>query len=143
MIIKTLVSAHSVLRHNYRSCFPTHTHGSACFEILGFDILLDHKLKAWIIEVCVPLAPASLGCKVQFHTSSLQVNHSPSFHTDSPLDKEVKEGLLYDTLQLIDLHATDKRRCMEEDKRRAQQRLLTRHKSKEARLASVHDAGII
>ena len=61
----------------------------------------------------------------------LQVNHSPSFHTDSPLDKEVKEGLLYDTLQLIDLRATDKRRCMEEDKRRAQQRLLTRHRSKE------------
>lgn len=63
----------------------------------------------------------------------LQVNHSPSFHTDSPLDKEVKEGLLYDTLQLIDLHATDKKHCLEEDKRRAQQRLLTRHKPKDAR----------
>lgn len=63
----------------------------------------------------------------------LQVNHSPSFHTDSSLDKEVKEGLLYDTFQLIDLYATDKKRCLEEDKQCAQQRLLTRHKSKEAR----------
>jgi tubulin polyglutamylase TTLL6/13 len=109
VIIKTLVAAHPVLRHNYRSCFPSHTHGSACFEILGFDILLDHKLKAWLLEV----------------------NHSPSFHTDSPLDKEVKEGLLSDTFHLLDLRATDRRRCMEEDKRRVQQRLLTRHRTKE------------
>ena len=53
-----------------------------------------------------------------------QVNHSPSFHTDAPLDKEVKEGLLYDTLNLIDLFANDRRRCQEEDKRRVQERLL-------------------
>ena len=63
----------------------------------------------------------------------LQVNHSPSFHTDSALDREVKEGLLHDTLQLIDLRAIDKKRCLEEDKRRAQQRLLSRQKPKDGR----------
>lgn len=61
------------------------------------------------------------------------MNHSPSFHTDSPLDKEVKEGLLVDTLNLIDLYANDKRKCDEEDKRRVQDRLLAKQKSKEAR----------
>lgn len=109
MIIKTLISIHPILKHNYRSCFPNHNRGSACFEILGFDVLLDRKLKPWLIEV----------------------NHSPSFHTDAPLDKEVKEGLLYDTLNLVDFHSNDKRRCMEEDKRKVRDRLLRQPKSKE------------
>ena len=51
VIIKTLLAAHPILKHNYRSCFPNHNRGSACFEILGFDVLLDHKLKPWLIEV--------------------------------------------------------------------------------------------
>ncbi len=109
MIIKTLISIHPILMHNYRSCFPNHNRGSACFEILGFDVLLDRKLKPWLIEV----------------------NHSPSFHTDAPLDKEVKEGLLYDTLNLVDLYANDKRRCMEEDRRKVRERLLRQPKNKE------------
>ena len=50
-IIKTLISAHPILKHNYRTCFPNHNKGSGCFEILGFDILLDKKLKPWVIEV--------------------------------------------------------------------------------------------
>lgn len=51
VIIKVLISAHSVLKHNYRACFPHHYRGSACFEILGFDILLDRKLKPYVLEV--------------------------------------------------------------------------------------------
>ena len=51
VIIKTLIAAHPILCHNYRSCFPNHTRGSACFEILGFDVLLDRKLKPWLLEV--------------------------------------------------------------------------------------------
>lgn len=50
-MIKTLITAHPVLKHNYRTCFPNHNKGSACFEILGFDVLLDRKLKPWVLEV--------------------------------------------------------------------------------------------
>ncbi|XP_053573677.1 tubulin polyglutamylase TTLL13 [Bombina bombina] len=111
VIIKTLISAHPILKHNYRTCFPNHIAGSACFEILGFDILLDRKLKPWLLEV----------------------NHSPSFTTDSRLDREVKDALLQDTLNLINLRACDKRKVIEEDKQRAKERLFLRNPPREAR----------
>jgi len=57
-----------------------------CFEILGFDVMLDEKLKPWILEV----------------------NHSPSFSTDSPLDFKIKKNLIVDVLQLMNLSWTKK-----------------------------------
>ncbi|XP_042329065.1 LOW QUALITY PROTEIN: tubulin polyglutamylase TTLL13-like [Sceloporus undulatus] len=107
IIIKTLIAAHPVLKHNYRTCFPNHISGCACFEILGFDILLDRKLKPWLLEV----------------------NHSPSFTTDSRLDREVKDALLCDAINLINLRACDKKKVLEEDKRRVKERLLQTHQT--------------
>ncbi|XP_035262932.1 tubulin polyglutamylase ttll6 isoform X2 [Anguilla anguilla] len=110
VIIKTLISAHPILKHNYHTCFPNHASGSACFEILGFDVLLDHRLKPWLLEV----------------------NHSPSFTTDSRLDREVKDRLLYDTLVLVNLGACDRRKITEEERRRVKER-LQQNRSREAR----------
>uniref|UniRef100_A0A8K9UTF2 Tubulin tyrosine ligase-like family, member 6 n=1 Tax=Oncorhynchus mykiss TaxID=8022 RepID=A0A8K9UTF2_ONCMY len=110
VIIKTLISAHPILKHNYHTCFPNHAAGSACFEILGFDVLLDHRLRPWLLEV----------------------NHSPSFTTDSRLDREVKDSLLYDTLVLVNLGACDRRKITEEEKRRVKER-LQQNRSREAR----------
>ena len=50
-----------------------------CFEIYGFDILLDESLKPWLIEV----------------------NCNPDMHTDTPLDYRVKWNLSVDTLNMI------------------------------------------
>nr|XP_022333057.1 tubulin polyglutamylase ttll6-like isoform X21 [Crassostrea virginica] len=111
VIIKTLISAHSVLKHNYRTCFPNHVKGSACFEILGFDVLLDRKLRPQVLEV----------------------NHSPSFNTDSELDREIKGALVWDSLNLVNFGACDRRRCIEEEKRRIKDRLLGRGVKKETR----------
>ncbi|CAF4317967.1 unnamed protein product, partial [Didymodactylos carnosus] len=102
VILKVLISAHSVLKHNYRACFPNHYRGSACFEILGFDILLDRKLKPYVLEV----------------------NHSPSFTTDAKLDREIKDALIFDTLLLLNMPAADKRKFLEEEKRKAKERLF-------------------
>jgi D-alanine-D-alanine ligase-like ATP-grasp enzyme len=52
-----------------------------CFEILGFDILIDEKLKPWLIEI----------------------NHAPSFGTDTCLDFKIKKNLLADTLELLNM----------------------------------------
>ena len=70
-----------MLCHTYRSCQPDDTENSMCFEILGFDIFLDDKLKPWILEV----------------------NHAPSFSTDSPLDFKVKKNLIHDVIKLLNL----------------------------------------
>ncbi|XP_055512841.1 probable beta-tubulin polyglutamylase isoform X1 [Leucoraja erinacea] len=111
VIIKTILAAYPVLKHNYLTCFPNHVSGSACFEILGFDILLDQTLKPWLLEV----------------------NHSPSFTTDSKLDQEVKDNLLYDTLCMINLAACDRRKVLEEERRRTNERLLHIYRSREDR----------
>lgn len=50
-----------------------------CFHILGFDVLITSDLKPYLIEV----------------------NHTPSFETSSPLDYEVKKNLIKDTLKLM------------------------------------------
>ncbi|XP_061612382.1 tubulin polyglutamylase ttll6 isoform X2 [Phyllopteryx taeniolatus] len=101
LIIKTLIVVQPVLKHNYRTCFPNHAAASVCFEILGFDVLLDHRLRPWLLEV----------------------NHSPSFTTDSQLDREVKDTLLLDTLLLINLNACKRSRITKEERRLSKERL--------------------
>jgi tubulin polyglutamylase TTLL6/13 len=57
-----------------------------CFELLGFDVFLDSNLKPWILEV----------------------NHSPSFSTDTPLDFKIKKNLITDTIKLLNLSFSKK-----------------------------------
>ena len=53
-------------------------HVSPCFELLGFDVMVDEDLKPWLIEI----------------------NHSPSWFTDSNFDFELKRRVIRDALQL-------------------------------------------
>ncbi|KAG7198138.1 hypothetical protein KM043_005557 [Ampulex compressa] len=109
VIIKTILAAYPILKHSYHTCFPTHDKTYACFELLGFDVLLDWKLKPYLLEV----------------------NHSPSFHTDAQIDKDVKENLLTDTFDMLNLLQCDKRKIIEEDRRRVRDRLLQGINAKE------------
>ena len=52
-----------------------------CFEMYGFDIMFDDTLKPWIIEV----------------------NASPSLTASSPIDYDLKFGLLEDMLHIVDM----------------------------------------
>jgi len=65
----------------YRSCQPDDIENSLCFQILGFDIMLDYDLRPWLIEV----------------------NHAPSLATESAFDKNLKLQLIEDTLRLLNL----------------------------------------
>ena len=56
------------------------TNNPNCFELYGFDIMLDDTLKAWLIEV----------------------NASPSMTATTPNDKRMKVGMLDDLLSIAD-----------------------------------------
>jgi len=111
VLVKTLIVAQPHILHSYRMCRPGAPPGSesVCFELLGFDILLDRKLRPWLLEV----------------------NRSPSFGTDTKLDSEIKGGALCDTFNLLNIRASDKRRGMAAEKAEAQKRLLMQPKRSE------------
>ena len=51
LIIKTFISGHPELSTTYKSCQHTNFKNNMCFEILGFDIILDYKLNPILLEV--------------------------------------------------------------------------------------------
>jgi D-alanine-D-alanine ligase-like ATP-grasp enzyme len=50
-----------------------------CFQILGFDFMMDTNGKVYLLEV----------------------NHTPALTTDTPLDELIKSSLVKDTLKII------------------------------------------
>ena len=102
IVIKTLCSVQPSLSHYYRSCQPEDLSNGMCFELLGFDILLDSACKPWLLEV----------------------NHSPSFTTDTPLDEQIKRKVIYDTVRLLNCSVGSRKRYFERVKTEIQQRAL-------------------
>lgn len=70
--------------------------------------MLDHKLKPWLIEV----------------------NHTPSFTTDTPLDRKIKKGAIRDALQLMNISVKNRTRLKNQRKIEQQKRVLTGKKVK-------------
>ena len=84
VVIKTIALAEPyVLRESKR----LQLHRSCCFEILGFDIMVDSELKPWVLEV----------------------NLNPSLQATSPLDDKIKTTLVTDTLNLNGLRKFDRK----------------------------------
>ena len=82
VIIKSIISVEFSVNSACKMFVP---HRNNCFELYGFDILVDSNLKPWLLEV----------------------NMSPSLNTDSPIDMKIKSCLLCDLLTLVGVPAVD------------------------------------
>ncbi|NWI25797.1 TTLL5 polyglutamylase, partial [Sula dactylatra] len=76
LIIKTVVSAELAIA---TACKTFLSHRGSCFELYGFDVLIDDTLKPWLLEV----------------------NLSPSLACDAPLDLKIKASMLSDMFSLV------------------------------------------
>ncbi|CAD5231909.1 unnamed protein product [Bursaphelenchus xylophilus] len=75
LVVKTLLSIQRVVAS---TCKKLSINPRSCFELFGFDILVDDDMKPWLLEV----------------------NLSPSLACDAPLDSIIKTHLICDTLNL-------------------------------------------
>lgn len=84
VIIKTLIAVepHVVNKFNWFA-----KHRNVCFEVYGFDVIIDYKLRPWILEV----------------------NVSPSLSSSSYLDKKIKTMLLWDVFHLVGIVPYDRK----------------------------------
>ena len=85
LIIKTIISGENSV---IETCHKLGLYRNCCFDLLGFDVLIDSNFKPWLLEV----------------------NLSPSLAIDSPLDVYIKSNLLLDTFNLIGLRKYDKKK---------------------------------
>jgi len=91
LILKTFISVHPQIQSRYKRLFPMDYTGGMCFELVGFDIMLDSDLNAYVLEV----------------------NRNPSLNMDTDLDKALKGNVTADTLRLVNPYPVD---CKKTDK---------------------------
>ena len=103
MIVKTFISGLPTIAHQYQGCQPEEYESNMCFHIIGVDIMLTSDLKPILIEL----------------------NHTPSFETETPLDYKVKKGLIYDTLKLMRITSKKKKELFEKAKITLKRRIET------------------
>jgi hypothetical protein len=84
LIIKTIISIENKVFGAMEMSVP---YRDNCFEILGFDVLIDENLRPWLLEI----------------------NLSPSLNTDSNLDLTIKGAMLADMFTMMGVVSLDQR----------------------------------
>ncbi|XP_070972911.1 tubulin polyglutamylase TTLL5 isoform X2 [Oncorhynchus clarkii lewisi] len=76
LVIKAVLSAELQIATACKMFVP---HRNNCFELYGFDVLIDSNLKPWLLEV----------------------NLSPSLACDAPLDLKIKASMISDMFSIV------------------------------------------
>ncbi|KAM5165230.1 putative tubulin polyglutamylase TTLL2 [Mantella aurantiaca] len=79
---------HNIVTMTLLAIAPSVPQYPNCFELFGFDILIDNNLKPWLLEV----------------------NYSPALSLDCPNDVTVKKRLINDIIDLLNYKASDTQR---------------------------------
>jgi tubulin polyglutamylase TTLL6/13 len=87
IIVKTLLIGQPMLSHVYHLSQPDNISNDLAFHILGFDVLIKDDYEPVLIEI----------------------NHTPSFTTDTPLDKKIKKNLIKDTFKILNISVESKK----------------------------------
>lgn len=83
----TIASAQPYIASQYRIGITSNDGKSRCFEILGFDILLDKDCKPWLLEV----------------------NNKPSMAAESEFDHKLKMQVVQEAMKIINLQPNFKK----------------------------------
>jgi len=79
VVVKTMIAGSPIISHVYRASQCNDIAHNMAFEILGVDVMID---KNWNVHV-------------------IELNASPSFATESPLDEQVKSRVLGDAFGIL------------------------------------------
>lgn len=108
LVIKTMCTIQPVMHHIYTSSQPEDVTGSMCFEILGFDVILQKD--------CKPLL--------------LEVNLGPSFNSDTPFDFKTKTELFASAFRIMDVTVERRNNIIAMDKKRFAERIAAGKRTK-------------
>ena len=82
LVVKTMVAAEPTIAPWLNAYLPAAARGEpvrTCFQVFGFDVMLDGAGKPWLLEV----------------------NLDPALRTESPLDLKIKSSMLVDLLNVV------------------------------------------
>uniref|UniRef100_A0A7S0F6P1 Tubulin--tyrosine ligase-like protein 5 n=2 Tax=Hanusia phi TaxID=3032 RepID=A0A7S0F6P1_9CRYP len=85
LIVKTLLAVEGRINSKLQQLVP---YRNNCYELFGFDVMLDASLHPWLIEV----------------------NTSPSLAADSPLDKRIKNAMVVDMFNMLGICTYSRRK---------------------------------
>eukprot|EP00798_Chlamydomonas_sp_ICE-L_P014140 gene14140-20103_t len=96
IIAKAVLSAEPRINTELKMKVPFRNN---CFEVWGFDILLDEDFRAWLIET------SDYGFDIlldeDFWAWLIEVNTCPSLAADSQLDRRVKTSMVADVMHML------------------------------------------